>query len=245
MVSEEYAKQTGDIPSGSIFTNEMKNTLSESLEILKQNGQPIPKKIFFMNFVKYGYDPHTIGFFHRSSEDRDYIMLNTEHCYNNKLMRHTIFHESAHMADYNVNNDLNYISSAFEKGVDIWATGSSSYIEFNGKQIERKDIGNIISEYSLTNNQEFVAEVSALLTAGTIVQTKDGHYTIKTDESGHYENAKFVDCYITDDENFKIPDKADKGVVLGSKEKIDKALNDIMELYNYLTEGKVAKAKVV
>ena len=98
-------------------------------------------------------------------------------------------------------------------------------IEFNGKQIDKFDVAKIIGNYSLTNNLEFVACVSKMLTNGDILQDKEGHYKFNINKYGRYSDGS----------------NHGKTVADGDIEK----LNNIMELYNYLTEGKIAKAKVV
>ena len=100
-------------------------------------------------------------------------------------------------------------------------------IEFNGKQIDKFDVARIICDYSLTNSLEFVACISKMLTDGDIFQDKEGHYkfNIIDEKYGYYSDG---------DNRGKKPKEGD----------IEK-LNDIMELYNYLTEGKIAKAKIV
>lgn len=217
IVSEEWAKRNGIPVNGSVLTDEKKQAIEEAVELLQNSGQIIPEHIFISDLFTEEKKNVTAGIF--SYKNNTSIFLNSKCATDKEFFKNTVLHESAHMADYKFGNKQ---SLSNEKGINV--NDNNYSVDFDGITIQKDTIKRLISDYALTNNQEFVAEVSLMINKGQITQDENGNYKINT-TNGYFHNAHLYRSYF-------------------DNEKDTEALNDIMKLYNHLTEGKITAPKV-
>ena len=225
IVSQEYAMTHGiNLDEIRILTRNQEQLIQDALQTMKASGQQLPEKIYltdiFETFMNDGHECIAAGVY--CYANRNTIFLNAALENSDDYFKDIIYHESAHMTDFEIGSGYNLLSE--EKGIII--NYNTNVINFGDININASDVERMISRYSLTNPAEYVAEITAMITDGTIVLDSKGNYRINTDILGRYQNAKGIAS------NF-----------LAFRD--GKTLNNIMALYNYLTEGKIARARMV
>ncbi len=221
LVSEQYMIKYGANPNMQLFSSDMQEGLEDALRRMDAMGQPIPDKIYLTDlFDMHKFTNGTVqkpaGYFSNGSPNCIYV--NSSSPMSVDYFKEVIYHESAHMEDFN----LGKIS--YQKGIKI--NENLNYINFGSRTINTSDIERFISKYSLVNPAEFVAEITALITSGKIKIDRNGNYTFVTDMWGRYINAKGISTHFNQYKD---------GLIL----------KDIIDLYIYLTDGKIAIPKVI
>ena len=202
--SLQYIRKTG-----TILTKASLDTMEQAFRELEAFGVEIPKEVFITDLFQGC--PDAVGVF--CAVNPDAIFVERGQIFNLPGLRRTLKHETAHMADYYIGQGK-YVSS------------DTDYIinpNFKTDTIRTNEFNRLIGDYALTNNQEFVAEVSTMITEEIIVyNSKTGKYEI---QGSAYINPRFEEVEVRPDDSEKI--------------------SEIMEIYNKLTHGKIAKPKEV
>ena len=238
IVSEEWAHEHPNIDKSAVVTEDVKQSIIDAVQVMNEHELEIPHKIYL---TKMFDDEKTYGIYSRYS-DTNAIFINANALNDLDFLKHTIYHESAHLADFK-NRGQGSLSLSESKNVFISPMRNlDETIKFQGDSIEKKKIYAIICNYALSNPQEFVAEVSALITSGKIFQTRNG-YAVNFDENGIYTNSCGKKLFVFQPENQEMNDKIsnqnDIDFVYENFDDFQADLNKIMKLYNYLTDGRI------
>ena len=206
-----------------------------ALEQMVATGQTPPERLFitdmFSDFqVKDGTWYSPAGEF--CGANPNCIFISNKYPLTTDYLRDVIYHESAHMSDYSLasNMSINNLSDRFSN----LFPEKSTYVDIpfpdgSHLNVSNSDIERYISAYALENNHEFIAEITQLMTNGTIVKdSATGNFKMNVDSFGYYKNAKGVSTY------FNANDPASVSI-----------LNDIMKLYELLTDYKITTPTTV
>ncbi len=186
--------------------------LEDALKQMTATGQKVPDEIFVSDFIGKST---WLGAFNRTNPDAITVRSQSLATGDVTSIQRVIFHESGHLSDWNLGNGADISNT---KGATINAT--DKYVGTETNKIKAEDVKYFVSDYALTNPQEFVAEVTSLITRGVVRTDADGKYTIQDEGSGLFFNAK--------------------GDVAFYQDRDQVAIDGIMKLYNELTEGKLA-----
>ena len=226
LVSEDWAKENGIPEKGTVLTKDMEQAMKEALLRLNEKGQTLPEQIFYTDLFAKGI----AGEYARQYPLSIFIKSNSPDV---KDLKHKIYHETAHMQDEaNRNYDHSWTSEENIKRYNIFPIGGdrrNKTISFNDKEINTNAISHIVSSYALVDAEEFIAEVAAMITAGTIYQKEDGNYEIDT-------------TYDAKTDSYSYDFRGKKRLYKNYLQKDD--LQNIMELYFYLTEGKIVNPDI-
>lgn len=222
IVSKKNVTSDMDLSKIIIIDEFSKENLEYTLKNMQIHNQELPEEIFITNLI--GNDIRLInkpaGLFDETNPNKIFIHSKIFQKDVEQTER-VIYHECTHMSDYNLRKNKKFFSlekfSIINKKNEIIGTKKN--------KIKAKNIEHYIGKYALTNPREFIAEVTKLITEGTIVLDKNNLYTINTEGFPFYTNA---DGILTEYNN---NDKSN--------------LNEIMSLYIELTEDKIAKAQTI
>ena len=210
-----------DIPRQKILYDSQIRAIQLAFQQMAATGQKLPKQIYVTDLFAYDnrINGQAAGYF--STANSGTIFINASNALSDlDYLKETIYHESAHMIDYE-QGKTNFLSNKYGEII----SPQKDNIILKGTTIESYYIYSLISDYALTNNAEFVAEITALITKGTIRTDAYGNYIMKTDANGYYINAKCVKTYW--------------------RPEFSQQLNKIMAIYNMLTDGKIAQARSI
>ncbi len=222
MVTKEYLDaHKSDLDMGKhgiVLTDDYKQAVENALARMQAAGQKIPDKIYLTDlFVPDSrIQGRAAGYFGNLNPDS--IFLRSSVFSSEEFLTRSICHEAAHMADYDVSTNRLRSNS---QGTIIQPDKDT--IEFGDITLRKSEITDLISDYAITNNQEFVAEVTTLISSGTIRVDNNGKYTIITDEHGFYLDAHMY-------KKTYMPEFGDSD-----------SINAIMKLYMAMTNGGLAK----
>ena len=214
----KFKKGDVDLSNVVLLSKSQQKAIEDALQRMSDMGQELPEEIYLTDLFSpdarlggiraagYYSDLNPNAIFVRSDQ------LNYSIEYAKKL----IYHETAHMSDYKLGSNNQYLSSQVNSNINK----TDEFIGTAKNTVKSSDVKQIISSYALTNEKEYIAEITALITEGTIYIDKNGKYAIKTDAFGTYIKAK--------------------GFLVSN---VQKSLNDIMGLYMELTQGKIAIPK--
>lgn len=205
-----------DLNTVKIIFPEKEQAIKDALLQLAATGQKVPERIYITDLFAAG--SNAAGEY--CPANRSCVFLKADYSMgicSVDYLKDIIYHENAHSTDY-------------ENGVGVYYSDfhGASLINRDGRfvghnAVRTSDIRRLISDYALTNNHEFVAEVSTLITKGIIKIDQNGEYFIETDFFGSFENAKGRSFYNHSTDS--------------------QALKQIMELYEYMTDFKIARAQ--
>ena len=215
---------TPDIDLNEVFviTPEHEAMITDAILTMQKTGRELPEEIYltslFSPVAELG-NTKAAGVFQGLNPNKIFIESKIA-ISNPEYAKEVIYHEAAHMSDFNLEKDWGWISGHVTNTV---INLDSKIIGTPTNKVNSEDVIKYISNYALTNEKEYVAEITTLITKGTIYIDKNGKYAIKTDHFGQFKNAKWCIHHWS---------KYSKKAV--------EALQNIMNLYMELTEGKIA-----
>lgn len=188
------------------ITKENLEDIEKALSNMQKRNMELPSQIYISDI-----EGEAGGFFNPTNPTAITLDANSLNIYDPEIV---LPHETAHLKDYRGNEISKSTKKAMELGLaktPLLYDEPIEKINFNGFEITKEEINGIIRDYASSDIVEFVAEIEALISYGTIIKNKNGEYTI--------------------DKN-NIPDLYCKEWT-GSEKDIQ-SLNNIMIFYEYL-----------
>jgi YesN/AraC family two-component response regulator len=214
-ILDENITENMDLEKLVVINKKQYNDINNAIEKMYKRGQLLPNEIYLTSLLEFGDD----GEFVKKYMDKIFINVRSILANPTKILQ-LISHESAHMADFKL-SDNRLFSLPDRKHCQINKTAKT--IETKTNKVSLKDVKDYIGYYACTKTSEFVAEISKLIMSNIIGLDKEGNYTIKKDADGLYKS---------DDDTIIENYDAEK-------------LNNIMNLYIELTEGKIISPEVI
>lgn len=215
---------TPDIDLNEVFviTPEHEAMITDAILTMQKTGRELPEEIYltslFSPVAELG-NTKAAGVFNSVNPNKIFIETKTA-ILDQEYAKEVIYHEAAHMSDFNLEKDWGWKSGHVTNTV---INPNSKIIGTPTNKVNSEDVIKYISNYALTNEKEYVAEITTLITKGTIYIDNNGKYAIKTDHFGQFKNAKWCIHHWSK----------------YSKKDVE-ALQNIMNLYMEITEGKIA-----
>ncbi len=210
-----------DIDGIRVLTTDQEKAIYDAFQTMERMGQKIPDKIYITDLFVESTHPGTgepmtaAGIY--TGRISDSIFINSIYMNDTSYLKQTIYHESAHLADGTYEAHKSFYSSSLEFTREGKISPNTDTVNIKGVEVPIKDIKYYISDYAASNNAEFVAEVTSLITSGIIIRSRNGNYKINYNLLGKYLNAKGVETTVS----------------IGYK----KSFNQIMKLYDILTDN--------
>ena len=173
------------LSASKVISDEQLSAITKTLEDMRAKGQPVPNEIYFSDLFATTRK-NASGVF--NSTNINVLSINASDARIKSdidWLDRTIRHEAAHMTDFNLGTGTYNLSEASGNFINPTET---MIVSPNGTVASSDSIKKLISSYSLTNNKEFVAEVSALVSQGRIIEIEPGKYSLKLEADGTYYN---------------------------------------------------------